>query len=260
MELQLKNKIDTHKKIIVFDVDSTLTISRSKIDPEMSLLFQALLERKKVAIITGGAFADIDKQVLSGLSLNKEINKNLILLPINGASLYTFDQVWQENSMNKLSQAEKTQIIEAINLVDGEDEELKNKKSAGLKIQDRGGGITYSALGHDALTEIKHVWDPDYTKRKRLQTKLVNQLPNFEVKIGGTTSIDITAKGIDKAYAIKILIDKFNLDKKDIIFLGDAVYENGNDYPVYLLGIDTIKVAGPEETKKIIRNFLEQKD
>jgi phosphomannomutase len=252
MKLQIKNK-----KLIAFDVDGTLSISRSKIDSEMVSLLKDLLKQKQVAIITGGAFSDIQKQVLSELHLNDELNKNLILLPTNGGSLFTFDKEWREISTNKLSSAEKEKIIEMIKKSEETDPELKDNISYGEEIQDRGSAITYSALGEDAPIEIKQAWDPDYAKRKKLQAELMSRLPDFEVKIGGTTSIDITAKGIDKAYAIQKLMDHFQYTKDDILFLGDAIYENGNDYSVYLSGIDTIKVTGPEETKNWLKRLLD---
>jgi glycogen phosphorylase len=245
------------KKLIAFDVDNTLSKSRSKIDTEMADLLNKLLQVKKVAIITGGAFADIKKQILSGIGLNNPLNKNLILLPTNGAGLWVFDKEWKEISCLKLTSQEKEKVINAIKQVDQADPELANNISYGSEIQDRGSQITYTALGDHAPHELKMAWDPDFKKRLAIQNKLEKLLPDFEVKIGGTTSIDITAKGIDKAYAVQKLMDHFQYTKDDILFFGDAVYENGNDYPVYLSGIDTIKVTGPEETKERLIRLLE---
>ncbi len=252
MKLQLKNK-----KLIAFDVDGTLSLSREKIDTEMADLLKRLLKEKKVAIITGGAFTDIQKQVLEEIGENNELNKNLILLPTNGAGLWVFDSVWREISCLKLTSQEKERVINAIKQVDQADPELANNISYGSEIQDRGSQITYTALGDHAPHELKMAWDPDFKKRLAIQNKLEKLLPDFEVKIGGTTSIDITAKGIDKAYAIQKLMDHLKLNKEDILFFGDAVYENGNDYPVYLLGIETVKVTGPEETKERLIRLLE---
>jgi phosphomannomutase len=249
MTLEIKN---TEKKLFVFDVDGTLSPSRSKIDYQMSNLIKRILETKKMAIITGGAFADIKKQVLEEIGLDNSLNKNLTLLPTNGGGLWIFTEKWTEVSSYKLVKEEKDKIKKAICEIVGEKECLNNQENYGDKIQDRDSEITYSALGEHAPLEQKKAWDPDFKKRISLQNKLMQKLPEFEVKIGGTTSIDITPKGMDKAYAIKKLMEYFNLEKKDIIFFGDAVYENGNDYPVFLMNIDTVKVSGPEETKKIL--------
>jgi phosphomannomutase len=244
------------KKLIAFDVDGTLSPSRSPIDREMADLFKKLLQTKQVAIITGGAFADIKRQVLDEIGENEERNKNLTLLPTNGGGLWVFDEKWTELFSHKLTMEEKEKIIKAIKEVVGCDGCENKNDGLGEKIQDRESEITYSALGEHAEISAKHAWDPDFQKRICLQNELTKKLPEFEVKIGGTTSIDITSKGMDKAYGIKKLINHFNFTKEDILFIGDAVYENGNDYPVFLLGVETIKVSGPENTKDLIREIL----
>lgn len=245
-----------NKKLIAFDVDNTLSPSRSLIDSEMADLLKKLLENKQVAIITGGAFADIKKQVLDLIGENEPRNKNLTLLPTNGGGLWVFNGVWKELSSHKLAPAEKEKIIKAIEEVDKADLELCNNKSYGAEIQDRNSEITYSALGDHAPVELKQAWDPDFKKRISLQKELMKKLPEFEVKIGGTTSIDITPKGMDKAFAIQKLVDHFKLKKEDVLFFGDAIYKNGNDYPVFLMGVDTVKVTGPEETKQWLIRLL----
>jgi len=250
--LEEKIKEIKKKKLIAFDVDGTIAKSRSKIDAEMAELLKKLLITKKVAIITGGAFADIEKQVLSEIGLNNELNNNLILLPTNGGSLQIFDGTWKELSSSKFTPEEKKEIISAIKKVEDDNLEFYNEKVFGKKIQDRNSQITYSALGDQAPTELKYAWDPDLKKKIKLQAELKKSLPNFEVNIGGKTSIDITIKGIDKAFAVQKAMNYLNLEKNDVLFIGDAVYENGNDFPVTKIGIDTIKVTNHEDTKKVI--------
>ena len=245
-----------NKQLIAFDVDGTLALSRSAVDLEMADLLEKLLEVKKVAIITGGGFDDIKKQVLDKLNLSQLQNQNLILLPTNGGSLFIFDDNWKEISSSKLTDQQKKKVISAIQEVDQADPELKDNISYGQKIQDRGSQITYGALGENAPIELKYAWDPDTTKRLKIQQALKEKLPDFEVKIGGKTSIDITPLGMDKAYAINKALDYLKLQKEEVLFLGDAVYENGNDFPVLQAGIETIKVLDPEETKLNIRKII----
>jgi len=245
-----------NKKLIAFDVDGTLSESRSKIDTEMAGILQELLNNKRVAIISGGAFADITNQVLNQLNLSAEQKNNLILLPTNGSGLWSFNDKWTEIISHKLTLEEKNKIIKALTEVDQANEELKNNVSYGREIQDRDSEITYAALGEHAPLSLKEAWDPDFKKRIALQKTLEEKLPEFEIKIGGKTSIDITPKGMDKAYGIKKLMEYFKYNKDDILFFGDAVYENGNDYPVFLMGVDTVKVIGPEETKERLIRLL----
>jgi HAD superfamily hydrolase (TIGR01484 family) len=249
------------KKIVAFDVDGTLSPSRLPMDQEMSRLFYDLLKKKNVAIITGGTFERINEQILKPLNFyNKNRSEpkleNLVLLPTNGGGFYIFNRGWKEVANKKLKISEKEKIINAIEEIDRLDYELHENTPYGEEIQDRGSEITYSALGDQAPLELKKAWDPEFKKRLKIQSDLKARLPEFEVKMGGTTSIDITPKGMDKAYAVRQILLHFKKENKDVVFLGDAVYPNGNDYPVEQMGVDTIKVIDPEETKNKIREML----
>ncbi|MEK7203254.1 MAG: HAD hydrolase family protein, partial [Patescibacteria group bacterium] len=68
--------------------------------------------------------------------------------------------------------------------------------------------------------------------------------------------IDITKKGIDKAYGIKQLMKLLSVPKNKIIFVGDALHKGGNDYVVKNEKFITQKVSGPKQTKFIIQTIL----
>ena len=86
--------------------------------------------------------------------------------------------------------------------------------------------------------------------------KVAEQLPGLEVRIGGTTSTDITRPGIDKAYGIGKLIDALDISKDEVLFFGDKLNEGGNDYPVKAMGIDSIAVDGWETTAYALDGVL----
>ncbi|HEX3383540.1 MAG TPA: HAD hydrolase family protein, partial [Mucilaginibacter sp.] len=97
---------------------------------------------------------------------------------------------------------------------------------------------------------------PKYIKRLKIQKELHKMLPEFAVNIGGATSIDITRQGIDKAYGIRKLRDILKIDVSHMLFIGDALFEGGNDYPARATGADCIQVRDPEETKRIIATII----
>ena len=101
----------------------------------------------------------------------------------------------------------------------------------GAQIEDRGSQITFSALGQQAPIDAKEKWDPDFAKRKKVKRKLDKSLSEFSVQMGGATSIDITKPGIDKAYGIHKLHQTLNIKISEMIFVGDALFEGGNDHP-----------------------------
>jgi HAD superfamily hydrolase (TIGR01484 family) len=130
------------------------------------------------------------------------------------------------------------------------------EKAWGETIEDRGSQITYSALGQRAPIEEKEKWDPDFTKRKKMKILLDKLIPGFSISLGGTTSVDITKPGIDKAYGIMKLRDTFNIEIEEMIFIGDAIFPGGNDYPPKEAGVASIKIKGPEESKRVIETII----
>jgi hypothetical protein len=81
-------------------------------------------------------------------------------------------------------------------------------------------------------------------------------IPEFSIRMGGATSIDVTKPGIDKAYGIGKLRDILHLSLKEMVYIGDALFPGGNDYPVEEAGVVSILVKGPEDTNLVIRTIV----
>lgn len=238
------------KQLIVFDLDGTLAESKSEVDAEMVTLLDALLRVAKVAIISGGDWPQFEKQVLSQ-NFAPEGLPNLSLLPACGTKFYSYKSDWLPIYSEDLNAIEKKEIISSLKIAS----ELLGfvpVKVWGDVIEDRGSQITFSALGQKAPLAQKKAWDPDFTKRKQMQALLAKSIPEFSVRLGGTTSIDVTRAGIDKAYGIGKLIEILCIRKGDMIFVGDAIFPGGNDYPVKEAGVDSIEVRDSTETKRVI--------
>jgi phosphomannomutase len=130
------------------------------------------------------------------------------------------------------------------------------KESWGPRIEDRGTQITYSALGQQAPLDAKEQWDPDFRKRQKIKALLDPMLPNFSVRLGGTTSIDVTRAGVDKGYGIRKLRDVLGIPIERMLFVGDAIFPGGNDYAAMQAGAPSIKVRDPEDTKRVIETIV----
>jgi phosphomannomutase len=242
------------KQLIVFDLDGTLAESKSAIDAEMVLLLNTLLGFAKVAIISGGDWPQFEKQVLAQ-GLASAGMANLSLLPACGTKFYRYTSAWTPIYSEDLTTEEKLRIITALNQTTAQ----LGFESAivwGEQIEDRGSQITFSALGQAAPILEKKMWDPDFTKRKKMQQMLAKLIPEFSVGLGGTTSVDVTRPGIDKAYGIQKLKEILHVDKHDMLFLGDALFPGGNDYPVKETGVVSIQVRDPNETKRVIETII----
>ena len=244
--------IQIMKKLIVFDLDGTLAESKSAIDKEMAGLLGTLLGIVKVAVISGGDWPQFQNQVLS--NLGHEHLKELSLLPTCGTKFYTFDadkHDWKKLYSEDFTADEKKKIIGSLKHV-MESSEFKADKVWGEVIEDRQSQITFSALGQKAPIEEKKKWDPDFARRKKMQAQLAPLIPEFSVHLGGTTSVDVTKPGIDKAYGIRKLRDTLGIAIDEMLFIGDALFPGGNDYPAKEAGALSIEVRDPEESKRVI--------
>ena len=238
------------KELIAFDLDGTLAASKASIDAEMAQLLASLLPIVQVAIISGGAWRQFQEQVLAHLP-HGECLKNLSLLPTCGTRFYRYESAWQQLYSEDFTAAQKGKIVASLHQVSGS-LGCQVARVWGEVIEDRGSQITFSALGQQAPLEEKAKWDPDFTKRRKMQAVLDTLIPEFSVRLGGATSIDVTKHGIDKAYGIRKLRDVLHIAIEKMIYIGDAVFPGGNDYPAKEAGALCIAVKDPHETKRVI--------
>lgn len=243
------------KKLIVFDLDGTLALSKSAIDDEMAALITSLLGVAKVAIISGGGYPQFQTQVVAHLPQGDRL-KDLSLLPTCGTRFYQYKGGdWKLLYAEDFTGAEKATIISALQKAIAESG-FAVQQTWGETIEDRGSQITYSALGQQAPLDAKEKWDPDFSKRKAIKALLDKSLPNFSVHMGGTTSIDVTKPGIDKAYGIRKLRDILGIAISEMLYVGDALFPGGNDYPARETGAVCIQVRDPDESKRVIETVI----
>jgi HAD superfamily hydrolase (TIGR01484 family) len=246
-------------RVLAFDLDDTLAVSKSQIEPRMADMLGRLLAEIDVCIISGGRFEQFDNQVLRHLRVDEPARLRLHLMPTCGTRYYRWiDGDWGEVYAEDLSESDKDRIIAV--LTEGAKElGLWEPEPWGEIIEDRGSQITFSALGQSAPPQQKYAWDPDGAKKRLLRDYAADRLPDLEVRGGGSTSIDVTRKGIDKAYGMHKLIDFLKLTRADVLFVGDRLDEGGNDYPVKAMGIDTVAVTRWQDTADFIEEFLDRR-
>jgi hypothetical protein len=243
------------KKLVIFDLDGTLAESKSAMDAEMAQLLSRLMTVAQVAIISGGDWPQFDKQVVQRLPQGQTF-ENLLLLPTCGTKFFRHDDgVWKKLYSEDFTPAEKQKILTSMDRAISE-AGYKPEQTWGDVVEDRGSQITFSALGQQAPLGPKHAWDPDFAKRTRIKAILDQYIPEFSVRMGGATSIDVTKPGIDKAYGIAKLRDLCHIAIEEMIFIGDAIFPGGNDYPPKEMGVDSICVRDVRETKRVIEGII----
>ena len=242
------------KKLIVFDLDGTLAESKSPLDAGMAALLHDLLGVIKVAVISGGDWPQFDKQLLSNLPHDERL-VDLSLLPTCGTKFFQYAGAWRKLYSEDFTANEKEKITSSLKRAAGA-AGFSVERVWGEVIEDRGSQITFSALGQQAPLEEKEKWDSDFAKRKKIKAILDALIPEFSVRMGGATSIDVTKPGIDKAYGIGKLRDILGISLKEMIYIGDALFPGGNDYPVEEAGVACIRVRGPLETKPVTEAII----
>lgn len=247
-------------KAVVFDLDDTLAPSKSTMDPTMGEALARLLERIDVCIISGGRFEQFAVQALDGFSADEDSMSRLHLMPTCGTRYYLWrDGAWQLQYAEDLTADEKSRAI-AVLEESARELGLWHPGSWGDIIEDRGSQITFSALGQQAPIAVKVAWDPDGDKKRALGALAQSRLPDLEVRGGGSTSLDITRRGIDKAYGIDKLIAQLDVTLDELLFIGDRLDEAGNDYPVYAHGVLCVPVDNWRETRDYVNALIEWLD
>ena len=250
---------DIVPRLVAFDLDETLAPSKSPLPAPMAAALRSLLEVVPVCIISGGQFSQFHDQVLGHLGATGDQLSRLHLMPTCGTRYYVRAPLgaaaacnidsdgWRLVYANDFTPA---QVAEGFAVVKAEARRLGlwEERTWGAILENRGSQITFSALGQEAPLDAKKAWDPTGEKKGRLRDAVAVRLPELEVRSGGSTSVDITPKGVDKAYGMVRLVEQTGIPLDDMLFVGDRLDAKGNDYPVKALGVPCRAVTGWEDT------------
>lgn len=240
---------------IIFDLDDTLAESfQAPSEGILEKLF-TLAERMPVAVMSGATFTRLERDVMKRLPAHR--TAQLSVFSDNGARC----DIWKNGTWNTEYhfplETEEREHISKIVAEAVEETDVFNGEEPQYRILDRGTSVSFAALEDGAPQSKKSAWDPNLTKRPKLAEVLREKLPGYEILIAGKTTIDIVRKGISKAYGVEWLSAHLDIPAHNMLFVGDAFYEGGNDAAVIPTGIKTHHTSGPEETEKLIDQLLE---
>lgn len=233
----------------VFDIDGTLAKSKQPIDEEMRYLLSTLATHAKLVLLTGGSAHQIESQVLNLVCYNEAFG-----LPTSGAQHIRYSRVGPKVIWNDfLSEEQVNSIYEAFAHTFRSISYEHPPKVYGDILENRVSQVTFSACGQAAPVEVKKLWDPTQEKRRIIVKVLSRYLPDFECRIGGTTSIDVTLRGQDKGTNLRRFMNYYGIRDNDLMYFGDAFGVGGNDLPVLLHGIPCVAVKDSDDCKRKIR-------
>ncbi len=250
------------KRILAFDIDQTLNVAKTPIPPEVATVLTKCLSYFEVCPISGQKFEQFLIQIVDKLKEAEATDADLTHLHLfvaQGTQYYKYqDNDWQRVYNYPLKEED---VVKITTVLETSARELGYWEAGQLApgdeiIENRLSQVTFSALGQKAGTEAKYAWDPDTQKRQAIVAKCREKLPDFLYEIGGTTSINVAAPGMNKEFGMTHLLEGLNADKSEVLYFGDMTQPGGNDYPVVQMGIDTITVRSHEDTLYALRGIL----
>ena len=254
--LNFKPDFNLHeKKVIIADVDETICESCQQISEEMAEQINKMIKQGYTfAFISGTPKEELLRMVSSRLT---ETHHLLAALGTN--YVHIENNLLQEQYNHLLSPQEIGEIIAACNLLI-KTYDLQPLTSPEDQLQDRHSQITLSVLGRHAPHDMKKAFDPSGEKRKVWIEFLQQHLNNkYDIAFGGTTSIDITQKGMNKDRGIRTFAQHNNIPFSTMVYIGDKIYFGGNDYEASKV-IDCIAVRNPQDTLQKLKQLSDEKE
>lgn len=235
---------------LFFDLDKTLTASRSLMLPEHQVLFKTLGEKKDIVVVTGGMESQIQSQIPDEL----RVFYFMLSQQGNHAEDKEGKLLWEERVS-----PEQERVAREVHQI--------FKMDVGLTVLDdteyfenRGSMIATSYIGFHADYNVKYAYDPDASKRLALIARHPTEIAKLrsvglEVMPAGTTTLDFILQGKDKGHNVARLIADRGWNKADCVYVGDALFPGGNDESVIGI-IETKPVKDPAETFSFIQSVL----
>jgi phosphomannomutase len=242
--------------LYAFDLDDTLGPSQREVPKQVRAQLALLCSHRNVCVVSGATPSQFQSCLLD---LEPEIGQagHLYLLACYGAQrgryragAWVFETI-RSLTVQQRQDAKRTIRAEAVRLGLW----LADEEVVGVRMDDRGSQITFSALGRDAARVRKIAWDPEGQRRQALVDAVSSQLADCVVRLGGGTSVDVLPVGVDKGTALTELLIDLYLDPAHCLFVGDRLYPGGNDYPVVEAGIDCVWVQTWHDTHELLHQL-----
>ncbi len=242
--------MDLPHKHFFFDLDNTLTRSKSKIEQAHAAMLLQLSPRADIVAVSGSRESVISdhleglRGVYHMLSQNGNYAEHRDGKVLWNRTLAPFQKEAIERVVRKM--------IAFLSLPINNPDDI---------FEDRGSQMSYSLIGHHENIALKEKVDPDFMKRKELLRQFSRDIRNLEeevnieVRIGGTTCLDFFERGKHKGYNIAEFIRERGWEADRCIYFGDALFPGGNDETVIGV-IPTQPVKDYRETYRYLASML----
>ncbi|KAF8884968.1 eukaryotic phosphomannomutase [Infundibulicybe gibba] len=244
-----------HKKLVLFDVDETLTPARQTVSAEMVQVLAALRKKMVIGFVGGSDLVKILEQL--SLGGRNAIDDFDYAFAENGLTAFKMGKRLESQSFIKFIGEDKYKTLVNFILHYIADMDIPIKR--GTFVEFRNGMVNVSPIGRNATIEERKAFAA-YDEKHGLRAAFVKVLREkfadygLTFSIGGQISFDVFPHGWDKTYALKHVEDE---GFEEIHFFGDKTYKGGNDYEIYS-DPRTIghAVSGPADTIRALRELF----
>ena len=267
------------KKIVLFDMDGTLTPARKAMPRDVAeKLFILHNEGYEIGIISGSGMNYILEQCQIFFDIYGNRLNNLKIYPCNGTKYFKWNSkkcvpvsmycksIRSELGPKKLKKVLNTLLKYQIDLMNNY-EFSERFNYTGTFVDYRESIINWCPIGRSANTIDRAIFEDtdDYFRIRRKFSKVLEKDPTMSglsIKIGGATSFDIYPYGWDKTFPLNGNSEKSELKGYELFFIGDKCDIGGNDYEIYEYVKESnennaFKTTGPEQTMKIIDKIIQ---
>ncbi|OQR73140.1 phosphomannomutase 2-like [Tropilaelaps mercedesae] len=240
------------KRIILFDVDGTLTKPRKKITPEMCSFLDDLSQRVTIGLVGGSDLVKIEEQ------MGPCVAKFEYVFSQNG--LVAFKRGAQVHNQSLLKFVGEKKLQELINFSLRYIADLKIPHKRGTFVEFRQGMLNICPVGRNCSQEERDafgVFDSEHKVRARMVEALKDQFSGYGITfaIGGQISIDVFPDGWNKTYCLK-MVEEDGFD--EIHFFGDKTHPGGNDHEIFNdPRTNGHTVTSPDDTMRQVKKLLE---
>ncbi|MBR0338876.1 MAG: HAD hydrolase family protein [Alistipes sp.] len=224
-------ELRAQKKLLVFDLDGTLSNHRTPMPEESRALLDALGKRYHLVMCGAGNVARVFNQ-MGNYPIELIGNYGMMEAKVENGELVVTKQI--------VTEVDKEFFLRETNRLR---EKYGYTEYAGEPIEWHPSGmVTFALIGTKAKREDKHVFDPDRAKRRVMYPEVLEIFKDYTVFIGGSTSFDIVAKQYNKYDATMEYAKRHGYTKEQVLFFGDDMGDGGGDSHVRLGGMDYIHV------------------
>ncbi|KAM5530221.1 hypothetical protein V8D89_016109 [Ganoderma adspersum] len=216
------------KKLVLFDVDDTLTAPRQPITAEMTALLRALRKKVVIGVVSGSDFVKISEQLSPAGS--RVIDEFDYTFGENGLTAYKLGQQLPSQAFIKFIGEDRYKTLANFILHYIADLDIPIKR--GTFIEFRNGMINVSLQRENQERKDFEAYDNQHRIRATFVEVLREKFSDYGLtfSIGGKISFDVFPNGWDKTFCLQHVMDE---QFEEIHFFGDSTHKGGNDHEIY---------------------------